>query len=143
MKLFFSLLSWMIVLLLFVNIVIVNSANAASREDVLASLEKFSDDGDENRDGGNNLNANIIFIAAGVLVVILILFFVLRRFMKRKEHGVREEVKEAKDYLHDGEQIRVYIKRARDMGKDDSWIRHNLEGVGWKGEEIEREFQRV
>ena len=128
---------WVIILLFLTPVVF-----AASREDVLASLERFSDGGDEAIDYGNNLDVNFVFIAVGVLVII-IGFFILRRFMKRKKPGIREEAKEAKDYLHDDEQIRVYIKRAREMGKDDSWIRHNLENVGWKGEEIEKGFQRV
>ena len=127
---------WVIILLFLTPVVF-----AASREDVLASLERFSDGGDEAIDYGNNLDVNFVFIAVGVLVII-IGFFILRRFMKRKKPGIREEAKEAKDYLHDDEQIRVYIKRAREMGKDDSWIRHNLENVGWKGEEIEKGFQR-
>ena len=128
---------WVIILLFLTPVVF-----AASREDVLASLERFSDGGDEAIDYGNNLDVNFVFIAVGVLVII-IGFFILRRFMKRKKPGIREEAKEAKDYLHDDEQIRVYIKRAREMGKDDSWIRHNLENVGWKGEEIEKGFQKV
>jgi len=62
---------WVIILLFLTPVVF-----AASREDVLASLERFSDGGDEAIDYGNNLDVNFVFIAVGVLVII-IGFFIL------------------------------------------------------------------